>query len=209
MSNGSSFYRGLVVPLDRSDIDTDQIMPKQFLKRTERTGYGEFVFYEWRYNPDGTLNKDFILNKEEYKGASILVTGPNFGTGSSRERAVWGLVQFGFKAVIAPSFGDIFYSNAIENGLWVIKVKDTSKLIQNASNIKNYYLNIDLEKQIVYDDYNYVLDFEIDNASKLRLIKGWDNIDLVLQFEEKIKEYEKNRFDFYPSTDSYKTILKF
>ncbi|MCX7870797.1 MAG: 3-isopropylmalate dehydratase small subunit [bacterium] len=209
MSNGSSFYRGLVVPLDRSDIDTDQIMPKQFLKRTERTGYGEFVFYEWRYNPDGTLNKDFILNKEEYKGASILVTGPNFGTGSSREHAVWGLVQFGFKAVIAPSFGDIFYSNAIENGLWVIKVKDTSKLIQNASNIKNYYLNIDLEKQIVYDDYNYVLDFEIDNASKLRLIKGWDNIDLVLQFEEKIKEYEKNRFDFYPSTDSYKTILKF
>ena len=201
MNNSNSFHRGLSVPLDRSDVDTDQIMPKQFLKRIERTGYGEFVFYEWRYNPDGSLNKDFILNKEEYRGASILITGPNFGTGSSREHAVWGLLQFGIKAVIAPSFGDIFYSNSIENGLWVIKVKDTSKLIQNALNIKNYYLNIDLEKQIVYDDYNYVLEFDIDNASKLRLIKGWDSIDLVLQFEKQISEYEKNRPEFFPKTN--------
>ncbi|MGC8734828.1 MAG: 3-isopropylmalate dehydratase small subunit [bacterium] len=206
MNNEKSFHRGLVAPLDRSDVDIDQIMPKQFLKRIERTGYGEFVFYEWRYNPDKSINKDFVLNKDEYKGATILVTGPNFGTGSSREHAVWGLIQFGFKAIIAPSFGDIFYSNAIENNLWVIKVKDTSKLIQNALNIKNYYLNIDLEKQIVYDDYNYVLEFEIDPASKLRLIKGWDSIDLVLQFEDKIKEYEKNRPIFYP--DTYKSVLK-
>lgn len=203
MLSEKTFYRGLVAPLDRSDVDTDQIMPKQFLKRTERTGYGDFVFYEWRYNPDKSINKDFVLNKEEYKDATILVTGPNFGTGSSREHAVWGLIQFGFKAIIAPSFGDIFYSNAIENNLWVIKVKDTSKLLQNAFNIKNYYLNIDLEKQIVYDDYNYVLEFEIDPASKLRLIKGWDSIDLVLQLESKIKEYEKNRPAFYPKLNYF------
>ena len=208
MSNDRTFYRGLVAPLDRSDVDTDQIMPKQFLKRVERTGYGEFLFYEWRYNPDGSINKDFILNKEEYKGASILVTGPNFGTGSSREHAVWGLIQFGFKAVISPSFGDIFYSNAIENNLWVIKVKDTAKLIENAKNIKNYHLNIDLEKQIVYDDFGYSLEFEIDQASKTKLIKGWDNIDLVLQFQDKIKEYEKNRPSFYPTTDIAKIVLK-
>jgi len=118
------------------------------------------------------LARNFILNKEEYKGTSMLVTGPNFGSGFYREYALWGLIQFEVKAVISPSFGGIFYSNAIENNLWVIKVKDTAKLIENAKNIKNYYLNIDLEKQIVYDDFGYSLGFGIDQASKTKLIKG-------------------------------------
>jgi len=118
------------------------------------------------------LARDFILNKEEYKRTSMLVTGPNFVSGFYREYALWGLIQFEVKAVISPFFGGIFYSNAIENNLWVIKVKDTTKLIENAKNIKNYYFNIDLEKQIIYDDFGYSLEFGIDQASKTKLIKG-------------------------------------
>ncbi|MEN3015561.1 MAG: 3-isopropylmalate dehydratase small subunit [bacterium] len=195
---GISIHRGKVCFIDRSDIDTDQIMPKQFLKRVERTGFGEFVFYEWRYLKDGTINPDFELNK--YPGASILVTGPNFGCGSSREHAVWGLKEFGFKVIISPSFADIFYSNAIENLLLPCTVKHeyVTKIIENTKQKQEYWLTVDLPNQAIFDDYGLRFDFWIDPQAKERFIKGWDSIDLVLRFEDSIKEYERNRPLFFP-----------
>lgn len=200
MSKGMTIYKGKVACLDRSDVDTDQIMPKQFLKRVERTGFGQFVFYEWRYLKNGELNPDFELN--QFPGATILVTGPNFGCGSSREHAVWGLKEYGFKVIIAPSFGDIFYFNSVENMILpcIVEMENVKVLMQKTKGKKEYYLTVDLPNQKIYDDEGLVVDFKIDQESKDKLIKGWDSIDLVLKFEDKIKEYELRRPSFFPST---------
>ncbi|MFN4220238.1 MAG: 3-isopropylmalate dehydratase small subunit [bacterium] len=192
----SDIYRGKVAVLNRSDVDTDQIMPKQFLKKVERTGFGQYVFYEWRYLKDGSLNPDFELNR--YSGAGILVTGPNFGCGSSREHAVWGLKEYGFNVIISPSFADIFYFNAVENMILpcTVDMENVKILIDKAQSKDEYFLNVDLVNQVVMDDEGLKIPFEIDKESKERLLKGWDSVDLVLQFEDKITEYEKRRPSF-------------
>ena len=142
-------HTGQTVPLDRVNIDTDQIIPKQFLKRIERTGFGQFLFYDWRFNQDGSLNKEFILNEDKYKSASILLTGENFGTGSSREHAPWALNDYGFQIIIAPSFADIFYNNCFQNGILPIKLskENVKNLIQKSEMNDNFTFNIDLESQ--------------------------------------------------------------
>lgn len=200
MSKGITIYKGIVACLDISDVDTDQIMPKQFLKRVERTGFGQFVFYEWRYLKNGEPNPDFELN--QFPGATILVTGPNFGCGSSREHAVWGLKEYGFKVIIAPSFGDIFYFNCVENMILpcIVEMENVKALMQKTKERKEYYLTVDLPNQKIYHDEGLVVDFKIDQESKDKLIKGWDSIDLVMKFEDKIKEYESRRPSFFPST---------
>ncbi|MDQ2855084.1 MAG: 3-isopropylmalate dehydratase small subunit, partial [Acidobacteriota bacterium] len=144
---------GLVAPLERANVDTDQIIPKQFLKRIERTGFGEFLFYDWRYRPSRELNEDFSLNEPRYRGASILVAGKNFGCGSSREHAPWALGDFGFRAIIAPSFADIFANNCQKNGLLpvVLTGAEVAKLIRNAHEIAGYELTVDLERRVVQD----------------------------------------------------------
>jgi 3-isopropylmalate/(R)-2-methylmalate dehydratase small subunit len=208
LMRGITIIKGKVAVLDRSNVDTDQIMPKQFLKRVEKTGFGEFVFYEWRYLKDGTLNPEFELNK--YKEPSVLATGDNFGCGSSREHAVWGLKEYGFKAIIAPSFADIFYSNSIENMLLlcIVDEKDVRTIIHKAKENYEYSLTIDLPNQTIYDDFGFKTTFHIDKESKERLLKGWDSIDMVLQFEENIRKYEERRLSFFPSTKNSNAFIK-
>jgi 3-isopropylmalate/(R)-2-methylmalate dehydratase small subunit len=208
LMRGITIIKGKVAVLDRSNVDTDQIMPKQFLKRVEKTGFGEFVFYEWRYLKDGTLNPEFELNK--YKEPSVLATGDNFGCGSSREHAVWGLKEYGFKAIIAPSFADIFYSNSIENMLLlcIVDEKDVRTIIHKAKENYEYSLTIDLPNQTIYDDFGFKTTFHIDKESKERLLKGWDSIDMVLQFEENIRKYEERRPSFFPSTKNSNAFIK-
>src|SRR4026209_583219 len=146
-------HMGLVAPLDRANVDTDQIIPKQFLKRIERTGFGEFLFYDWRYLPDGELNPSFVLNEPRYRGASILVAGKNFGCGSSREHAPWALGEFGFRAIIAPSFADIFANNCFKNGMLPIVLTEAqvAQIMKRARQEEGYELTIDLERQTVED----------------------------------------------------------
>ncbi len=188
-------HTGLVAPLDRANVDTDQIMPKQFLKRIERTGFGQFLFYDWRYRPDGTPAPDFVLNRPEYAGATILATGRNFGCGSSREHAVWGLVEFGFRAIVAPSFADIFYANAVQNGLLPAAVAEevAQEVIRRASARPGYRLTVDLERQLVYDGEGLMAPFQIDAGARERLLHGWDDIALTLRHEDKIRAYEERR----------------
>src|SRR5438093_994261 len=157
-------HTGLVVPLDRGDVDTDQIIPKQFLKRIERTGFGEFVFYDWRYRPNGELNDKFVLNETRYCGASILVTGKNFGCGSSREHAPWALADYGFRAIIAPSFADIFANNCLKNGLLPVTLSDAEVelILHRARALKNYRVTVDLERCIVTDEHGLAAPFALD-----------------------------------------------
>ena len=197
-------WRGIVAPLDIPDVDTDQIIPKQFLKRIERTGFGEFLFYNWRYKEDGTPNPDFVLNKPPYDKATVLLTRQNFGSGSSREHAVWALYDFGFRVIISPKFADIFYNNAFKNGLLLITappeiVDSIFKIVYEFERKgKPYYLNIDLEKQVVYDDFEFSFRFEIDPFRKKFIMEGLDEIGYTLQFEDKIKEYEERRKKLFP-----------
>jgi 3-isopropylmalate/(R)-2-methylmalate dehydratase small subunit len=187
-------HTGLVVPMDRSDVDTDQIIPKQFLKRIERTGFGQFVFYDWRYLDAGkTPNPAFELNKPEYQGATILLTRKNFGCGSSREHAPWALSDFGFRAILAPSFADIFYNNSFKNGLLPIRLseKQIDDLFGYESNHRPLQLTIDLEKGTLSDGKNLSIPFEIEEFRKRCLIHGLDDIGLTLQYADKIAEYEK------------------
>lgn len=197
------FWRGQVAPLDMLDVDTDQIVPKQFLKRVERSGFGKYLFYNWRYDQEGKLSDTFVLNKSFYEKASILLARENFGTGSSREHAVWALVDFGIRVVISPKFGEIFFNNALKNGLLVIKLTSEQvdflfKRVYSLEKKKEpYYLNVDLENQLVYDDYDFKSHFEIDPFRKRCIMEGLDEIALTLMYEEKIKQYEdrrKNRF---------------
>ncbi|MQG66218.1 MAG: 3-isopropylmalate dehydratase small subunit [SAR202 cluster bacterium] len=185
-----------LAPLNRVNVDTDQIIPKQFLKRVERTGFGQFLFNDWRLNPDGSENKDFILNQEGYRAAEILVSGRNFGSGSSREHAPWALQDYGFKCIIAPSFGDIFFSNCFQNGvLPVVLPEDTvAKIIENSQNDPEYRINIDLEAQRVWDENEEVVaEFSIEPFRRHCLLNGLDDIGLTLEDETDISIFESRR----------------
>ncbi|WP_214481509.1 3-isopropylmalate dehydratase small subunit [Bacillus sp. SM2101] len=184
-------HTGKVAGLDRVNVDTDQIIPKQFLKRIERTGFGQYLFYDWRYLDNHTLNPDFELNKQENAGATILVANENFGCGSSREHAPWALQDYGFKVIIAPSFADIFYGNCLKNGLLPIKLdREDVKYILYEGNNSNYTLQIDLENQTISDEKGFSKGFLIDQYRKELLIKGWDEIDLTFVYEKHISQYE-------------------
>src|SRR5438552_3984859 len=190
--NPFRIHRGRVAPLDRVNVDTDQIIPKQFLKRIERTGFGEFVFYDWRFSADGTKNSDFVLDQPRYRGASILVAGRNFGCGSSREHAVWALADFGFRAVISSSFADIFANNSTKNGFLAVRLNegDVAQLMQRAHDIDDYQVTIDLEKCEVRDDQEFRATFSIDEFIRHCLLHGLDDIGLTLQHEAEISTYE-------------------
>lgn len=183
--------RGRVAPLGRANIDTDQIIPKQFLKRIERTGFGEFLFYDWRRKPDGQLDASFSLNQPQYAGASILVAGKNFGCGSSREHAVWALADFGFRAVIAPSFADIFSNNCVKNGVltMLLSESEVAEILHRAQE-PGFELTIDLEQQKVFDDQEFSVKFAIDEFTRHCLLNGLDDIGLTLQHEGEIAAYE-------------------
>jgi 3-isopropylmalate/(R)-2-methylmalate dehydratase small subunit len=189
-------HTGLVVPMDRSDVDTDQIIPKQFLKRIERTGFGQFAFYDWRYDATGKVpNPAFELNRPEYRGASILLVKKNFGCGSSREHAPWALYDFGFRVIIAPSFADIFYNNSFKNGLLLVRIPEeqVDELFRLESANKPFQLTVDLENGTVSDGKSLSMPFEIESFRKHCLIHGLDEIGLTLQSEAKITEYEKRQ----------------
>ena len=183
---------GLVAPLNRLNVDTDQIIPKQFLKRIERTGFGQFLFYDWRFLDNGDPNPDFVLNDPRYQEASILVAGANFGCGSSREHAPWALQQYGFKAVIASSFADIFRNNCYKNGLLPIALPDdvTAALMEQIESQEGYRLMIDLEAQQVVQSDGTSHSFEIGDFEKHCLLNGLDEIGWTLQFDEQISAYE-------------------
>jgi 3-isopropylmalate/(R)-2-methylmalate dehydratase small subunit len=185
-------HRGLVAPLDRVNVDTDQIIPKQFLKRIERTGFGQFLFYDWRFSADGKNNAGFVLDEPRYAGASILVAGKNFGCGSSREHAVWALTDFGFHAVISSSFADIFANNSAKNGFLAVRLSadEAAELMRRADRFKDYELTIDLEKCEVHDDQGFRAKFPIDEFVRHCLLNGLDDIGLTLQHEAEIAEYE-------------------
>nr|WP_263323281.1 3-isopropylmalate dehydratase small subunit [Neobacillus sp. Marseille-Q6967] len=184
-------HQGLVYPLNRSNVDTDQIIPKQFLKRIERSGFGQFLFYHWRFDDNGNLREDFSLNDPKYKDASIIVAGENFGCGSSREHAPWAVQDFGFKVVIAPSFADIFKNNCAKTGILTVQASEeqVQEIIRKAESTE-YTLNVDLEEQVVYDNEGFKLSFDIAPYPKQMLLNGWDEIGVTLSYEDKIKQYE-------------------
>ncbi len=187
---------GIAAPLDRTNVDTDQIIPKQFLKRIERTGFGEFLFFDWRFLADGkTQNPDFELNAAKYQGANILIVGKNFGCGSSREHAPWALEDYGFRAIIASSYADIFFNNCFKNGILpvILPEETVAELLQKASSTKGRQLNIDLPAQTVTDDMGFSISFEVDGFRKHCLLNGLDDIGLSLQFEPDITKYESAR----------------
>lgn len=185
-------HRGRVAPLDRVNVDTDQIIPKQFLKRIEKTGFGQFVFYDWRFSGDGKKNPGFVLHEPRYEGASILVAGKNFGCGSSREHAVWALADFGFRAVISSSFADIFANNSTKNGFLAVRLteEEVATLMQRAQEIDDYEISIDLEKCEVRDDQGFRAKFPVDEFVRHCLLNGLDDIGLTLQHEKSIAEFE-------------------
>lgn len=187
-------HEGLVYPLNRTHVDTDQIIPKQFLKRIERTGFGEFVFYNWRFDDDGNIKEDFDLNQLRYNGVSVMLAGENFGCGSSREHAPWALLDYGFKVIIAPSFADIFYNNAMKNGMILIEMDETilGEWMKRAEE-ENLRLAVDLEKQIIIDEEeNKTVSFDIPGHHKEKLLNGWDDIAITMKLEEMITEFEKD-----------------
>ena len=188
-------HTGLVAPLDRANVDTDQIIPKQFLKRIERTGFGEFLFYDWRYLPDGNLNPSFVLNEPRYRGASILVADKNFGCGSSREHAPWALGEFGFRVIIAPSFADIFANNCFKNGMLPIAIP-VDEIMKRAQEIEGYELTVDLETQMITDENGLSVSFVVGSFQRYCLLEGLDDIGLTLRHKEAIKAYERSRLTF-------------
>ena len=182
----------IAAPLDRANVDTDQIIPKQFLKRIERTGYGEFLFFDWRKNAAGQTDPAFVLNDPRYKGARILIAGKNFACGSSREHAAWALENFGFRVVIAPSFADIFFSNAGKNGIVLVRLSEeqVNTLMNNAKTIANYQLTVSLEEQTVTDSLGFKASFEVDAFRKFCLIEGLDDIGLTLRHAAALDAFE-------------------
>jgi len=185
-------HTGIVAPLDRVNVDTDQIIPKQFLKRIERTGFGEFLFYDWRFAGDGTKRTDFVLQEPRYKNATILVAGKNFGCGSSREHAVWALADYGFRVVIASSFADIFANNSLKNGLLTVRLAEdqVAEIMTRARTIENYELTVDLEKLSVADGRGFSAAFTMDDFARRCLLNGLDDIGLTLQHEAEIAAFE-------------------
>jgi 3-isopropylmalate/(R)-2-methylmalate dehydratase small subunit len=190
--SGFKELNGKAIALDRVNVDTDQIIPKQFLKRIEKTGFGQFLFYDWRFKSEGELNPEFELNFPENQGASILITNENFGCGSSREHAPWALLDFGFQVIISTSFADIFHQNCLKNGILPIRVtpEEIKYLLEAATN-QPYNLTIDLEQQVVKDDKGFLASFVISPYWKNMLLNGWDEIEITLQIQEEISEYEK------------------
>jgi 3-isopropylmalate/(R)-2-methylmalate dehydratase small subunit len=186
-------HTGIVAPLARPNIDTDQIIPKQFLKRIERTGFGQFLFYDWRFRSDGTPTADFVLNQPRYKDASILVAAKNFGCGSSREHAPWALADYGFRAIIAPTFADIFSSNSLKNGLLLVTLPEAqiNDLLSRAEKQAGYKITVDLENCEVRDDSGRKAKFSINEFSRRCLLEGLDDIGLTLRYESAIAAYEK------------------
>jgi 3-isopropylmalate/(R)-2-methylmalate dehydratase small subunit len=202
-------HTGLVAPLDRANVDTDQIIPKQFLKSIRRTGFGPNLFDEWRYldrgepgkdNTNRPLNPDFVLNQPRYRGASILLTRRNFGCGSSREHAPWAIAEYGFRALVAPSFADIFYNNCLKNGLLPIVLDEAvvDRLFREVEATPGYTLTIDLPAQTVTTPGGAVLRFEIDAFRKECLLNGWDDIGLTLRHKDKIAAFERERLARFP-----------
>ena len=185
-------HTGLAAPMDRSNVDTDQIIPKQFLKRIERTGFGQFLFFDWRFEADGSEKPDFVLNQPAFRKASILVARQNFGNGSSREHAVWALDDFGFRCVIAESFADIFYNNCSKNGVLpvALTVDEVEQLHQNIASIDGYQINVDLESNTVTDNSGFSATFVVDDFRRKCFLEGLDQIGWTLQYEEKITQYE-------------------
>ncbi|HTT23218.1 MAG TPA: 3-isopropylmalate dehydratase small subunit [Candidatus Sulfotelmatobacter sp.] len=185
-------HRGRVAPLDRVNVDTDQIIPKQFLKRIEKTGFGQFVFYDWRFGVDGKKNPDFVLHEPRYEGATILVAGKNFGCGSSREHAVWALADFGFRAVISSSFADIFANNSTKNGFLTVRLREdeVATVMKRAHDVDDYQVTVDLEECEVHDDQGFSAKFPIDEFVRHCLLNGLDDIGLTLRHEAEIAAYE-------------------
>jgi len=181
------------VPLNSAHVDTDQIIPKQFLKRIERTGFGQFLFFDWRFNDDGSPNEKFILNDLRFKNSEILLAQENFGCGSSREHAPWALRDYGFKVIISSSFADILYNNCFKNCILplVLNEKDLEYLFESTLNFNDYMLNIDLEKNLLADNKGFKISFDVDPFRKKCLLEGLDDIALTLEHSEKIDEYEK------------------
>lgn len=188
-------HTGLAAPIGRANIDTDQIIPKQFLKRIERTGFGQFLFYDWRFNSDGTVKPEFELNQPRYRGASVLIADKNFGCGSSREHAPWALDDFGFRAIIAPSFADIFANNCGKNGIAIVRLSEeqVAELLGKAKETEGYKLTVDLENCTVSDNSGFSAKFELDAFRRHCLLNGLDDIGLTMRYEEKIAAFEKNR----------------
>ncbi len=184
-------FRSIVTPLDKVNVDTDQIVPKQFLKLIHKTGFGQYLFYDWRYGLDGALKKDFVLNNEKFKDSKILLARDNFGCGSSREHAVWALQDYGFKVVISTSFADIFYNNCFKNGVLPIRV--SGQLLQKL--FETIEVEIDLEKQIIKMNDEMVT-FEIEPYRKKILLEGLDDISITLKYEDKLAQYEKSQKNF-------------
>jgi 3-isopropylmalate/(R)-2-methylmalate dehydratase small subunit len=186
-------HTGLVVPLDRIDVDTDQLVPKQFILRGTREGYGSDLFHDWRYRDDGSPNPDFVFNFPRYKGATILLARENFGCGSSREHAAWAVRDYGFRAIIAPSFADIFYTNAFNNGVVLVTLPkaQVDELFKRSEQIEGYKLSVDLETMTITDDRQLRIPFELDAYRRNRLLKGLDDVGAILEEENRIAAFEK------------------
>ena len=184
---------GIAAALDRANVDTDQIIPKQFLKRIERSGFGQYLFFDWRFNDDGTDNTDFELNQPAVQGATVLLTKRNFGSGSSREHAVWALADYGFRCVIAPSYADIFFNNCFKNGVLPIVLPENQidQLFANVATHSHYELSIDLESQTIRDGHGLEFSFDVNEFRRHCLLNGLDDIALTLEHEAKIKAYEQ------------------
>jgi 3-isopropylmalate/(R)-2-methylmalate dehydratase small subunit len=198
-------HTGLVAPLDRVNVDTDQMVPKQFLKGITREGFGRVLFYDWRYLEGEKPNPDFVLNYPRYKGASILLARANFGCGSSREHAPWALLDYGFRAVIAPSYADIFYNNCFKNGVLLVSLPDAevNELFQRTEKNEGYRLTVDLENQTITDEFGLRISFPIDPFRRECLLKGLDDIGLTLRLADRIAAYEKRR---HPSAAMYEPV---
>lgn len=193
--NAFTSHTGLVATMDRANVDTDQIIPKQFLKRIERTGFGQFLFFDWRFLDDGSPNPEFELNRPEAQGASVLLARRNFGSGSSREHAPWALEDYGFRVIIAPSFADIFYNNCFKNGMLPIALgaETVDILFQRATEHPGYSLSVELQSRAITDDHGLSIIFEIDEFRRHCLLNGLDDIALTLAHADKIAAFEATR----------------
>jgi 3-isopropylmalate/(R)-2-methylmalate dehydratase small subunit len=200
-----SKHTGQVAPLDRVNIDTDQMIPKQFCKLLTREGYGKYLFYDWRYRESEVPNPEFVLNSPRYQGASVLLTRANVGCGSSREHAAWGVLDYGFRVVIAPTFADIFYNNCFKNGVLPVPLSEAEvqTLFERAQGQEGYAVTVDLESQTVTDAAGLKLRFEIDPFRKHALLKGLDEIGMTLESESKIAQYEK---DYRPAAPMFEAV---
>ncbi len=188
-----NIVESVITPLDRKNVDTDQIISKEFLKRIERTGFGQYLFYHWRFNPDGSKVEDFVMNDPRFDGSRILVAHDNFGCGSSREHAPWAIQDYGFDVVIAPSFADIFHNNCYKNGILPIQLTEAEveQLLEKGLAEGTYKVTVNLEEQIVKGEDGVQYDFDIDPYNKKMLLNGWDEISITFQYEDYIKKYEE------------------